>query len=132
MLTATARIMTGSKEQTESIPINPYDAKALRKRAWAYMLSQEYDKAIGDYTEALCVRPNDAVAHNGRGIAYLEKGLFNSQSNQGDDFDKAACACNQSPRIELGRAHGNACRGLCGVRRFQAGGEVAAEIDRTG
>jgi len=88
------------KEQTQAILINPFDAKAFRKRAWAYMVRSEYDNAIRDYTEALCVTPNDLVARDGRGIAYLERGLFDSRSNFSETFDKAIADFTKVIRIK--------------------------------
>ena len=33
-----------------------------------------YDKAISDYTEAIRLNPNDALAYNNRGAAYRRRG----------------------------------------------------------
>jgi tetratricopeptide (TPR) repeat protein len=53
------------------------------------LLKNDYDKAISDYTAALCLTLNDPVTHDRRGTVYLQKGLFDSRSTCSEDFDKA-------------------------------------------
>jgi tetratricopeptide (TPR) repeat protein len=47
---------------------------AYFNRASAYVLMREYDKAIGDFTDAIRLEAEDAAAYFGRSIAYEAKG----------------------------------------------------------
>jgi tetratricopeptide (TPR) repeat protein len=47
---------------------------AYNNRGVAYRLKGEYDKSIGDFNEAVRLRPNFANAFNNRGVAYRNKG----------------------------------------------------------
>jgi len=52
--------------------------------------AQIYDRAIGDYTQAIRLEPNNAQAYLGRGIAYSNKG----------DFDRAIADNNEAIRLD--------------------------------
>jgi tetratricopeptide (TPR) repeat protein len=61
-----------------------------RKRPdWARMAKQDYDKAIREFSEALRVTPDDPVIHDKRGVAYVQKAMYDSRSNSSEDFNKA-------------------------------------------
>ena len=42
----------------------------------AYHNKSEVDRAIGDYTKAINLKPNYANAYNNRGVAYYGKGDY--------------------------------------------------------
>jgi len=43
-------------------------------RGNTYRITRDYDKAIGDYTEAIRLDPKCAEAYHNRGLAYSQKG----------------------------------------------------------
>jgi tetratricopeptide (TPR) repeat protein len=56
---------------TESIRLDPKDAKAFYHRGMAYWRKLEYDKTIADQTEAIRLDPKDPMAYYSRGMAYF-------------------------------------------------------------
>ena len=44
----------------------------------AYFLKGNFDDALADLNEVICLNPDDAVAYHRRGIIYLRKGNFDS------------------------------------------------------
>jgi len=64
-------------------------------RGDAYFEKEEYDKAGADYTRAIELEPNLAVAYYNRGVAYLRK----------DKYDEAIAdltkAIELDPRIAM-------------------------------
>ncbi|MDR1786864.1 MAG: tetratricopeptide repeat protein [Treponema sp.] len=73
------------EDLTKSIVLTP-TASAYLSRGLAYNGLGEYDKAIADYTYALMLDPNIALAHNNRGLAYLIKSEYDPAIK---DFNKA-------------------------------------------
>jgi Tfp pilus assembly protein PilF len=51
------------------------DAKAFLKRGDDYYADKDYDRAIGEYTEAIRRDPKSAAALGGRAHAYMAKGI---------------------------------------------------------
>jgi len=47
--------------------------QALAGRGEAYRMSSDYDRAIGDFDQALAMNPHDAMALDRRGLAYLSQ-----------------------------------------------------------
>jgi tetratricopeptide (TPR) repeat protein len=63
---------------------------------------QAFDRAIGDYTQAIRIDPNNALAYNERGRVYSDKG----------DQDKAIADCNQAIKLNPNYALAYRNRGL--------------------
>jgi tetratricopeptide (TPR) repeat protein len=42
----------------------------ITRRHWLYLLQKDYARALGDYTEALKIEPNNAVFYRLRGDVY--------------------------------------------------------------
>ena len=61
-------------------------AVAFSNRGLAYKKKGQWDKAIGDYDEAIRLKPDFAFALNNRGNAYYGKGHFDRAI---DDYDEA-------------------------------------------
>ena len=49
----------------------PAEAEAYFNRGNTYLATGQYDQAIADYTKALELNPQDALAYNNRGLAYF-------------------------------------------------------------
>ena len=60
--------------------------KPYYNRGNLYYQKGEYDLAIGDYTKAIALNPDDVHAYNNRGVAYRAKGDYDRAI---DDFNKA-------------------------------------------
>src|SRR5207244_80703 len=56
-------------EATQSLATNPNDLAALLKRARAYTKESRHELALGDYTKAADIKPDDPALHYGRGTA---------------------------------------------------------------
>jgi tetratricopeptide (TPR) repeat protein len=63
-----AMIQSGHETQ-QQLPIDFYN------RGLAYLLKDQYDRAIEDFDQAIRLNPNDALAFNNRGHAYSSKGV---------------------------------------------------------
>jgi Flp pilus assembly protein TadD len=50
--------------------LEPHNATYYFARGVAYLDTNDYDKAIIDFTEAIRLEPNNASAYNNRGTAY--------------------------------------------------------------
>ncbi len=87
--------------------LNADDAKDYFNRGLTWEEKGEYDKAIGDYTEALRLSdPNDttnmASTYNNRGLTWEKKG----------EYDKAIADCNRALTINPNNADTYNCRGV--------------------
>jgi tetratricopeptide (TPR) repeat protein len=58
-------------------------------RGASFAANGEHDKAIGDFTEAIRLSPDDSVAYRGRGYSYATKG----------DYDKAVADYTETIRL---------------------------------
>ena len=56
------------------IRLDPDDASAYFKRAYAFDELGQHDRAIEDLDEAIRIDPTYAVAYNNRGVAYQSLG----------------------------------------------------------
>src|SRR5665213_1970665 len=56
-------------------PQTPNDAQGYYDRGFDYYKKGLHDQAIGDYTQAIALKPDYAEAYFNRGIAYQSKGL---------------------------------------------------------
>jgi tetratricopeptide (TPR) repeat protein len=59
---------------------------AYINRGVSYFHTQQYDKAIDDYTKAIHLNPNNADAYYNRGVSYQSKGKLRKAKA---DFRKA-------------------------------------------
>ena len=64
----------------------PFDARAYNDRGYACKLQDRIDLAIKDYTAAIRIHPNFALAYFNRGVAYQDQGDKKKAEN---DFTKA-------------------------------------------
>jgi tetratricopeptide (TPR) repeat protein len=62
----------------------------------------EYDNAIADYTEAMCLDPKYALAYRSRGLAHFKKG----------EYDNAIADYTEAIRLDPKDAQAYCCRGL--------------------
>ena len=53
-------------------------AEEYQARGLEYLENGDYDSAIANYTHAIRLNPNDAIAFLWRGDVYLDKGDYNS------------------------------------------------------
>jgi tetratricopeptide (TPR) repeat protein len=74
------------QDYTESINIDPHDAKPFNNRGVAYQKTGKYDRAIADFDAAISIDPNHANAFANRGETYQKKGEFTLALK---DFDEA-------------------------------------------
>jgi len=81
----------------------------LNNRGLGYASKEEYDQAIRDYTEAIAINPNFALAFSNRGVAYEAKGLFGPAI---DDYSKAIAV---DPKFRP--AYNNRCYALSEIDR---------------
>ncbi|MDT2020660.1 tetratricopeptide repeat protein [Methylocella sp. CPCC 101449] len=61
-------------------------AITYNNRGYAYNRKADYDRAVGDYSEAIRLKPDYALAFNNRGISYQNKSDFNRAL---EDFEQA-------------------------------------------
>ncbi len=66
-IAACTALLQSGQEAANNIPIIYYD------RGNGYRFKGLYDQAIGDYSQAITLRPDYANAYNNRGIAYEHK-----------------------------------------------------------
>ncbi|HBR22615.1 MAG TPA: hypothetical protein DD713_08660 [Nitrospiraceae bacterium] len=71
---------------SNSIALNPNNAKAYRYRGYAYADKEQHDRAIEDYNKAIALDPNDAYVYSVRGHAYSNKGQYDKAI---EDYNKA-------------------------------------------
>lgn len=64
------------QDYSESINIDPHDAKPFNNRGVAYQKRGEYDRAIEDFDAAIAIDPSYANAFANRGETYQKKGEF--------------------------------------------------------
>ena len=81
-----------------------------------YRIKGDYDKAIADYTETICFRPEYAEAFSGRGLVYemrgdLDKAIadYTEAIRLKPDYPEAYCS-RGTAYGEQGPARPNACR----------------------
>ena len=72
-------------DYSESINIEPHDAKPFNNRGVAYQRMGEYDRAIADFGAAIAIDPNYANAFANRGETYQKKGEFTLALKDFDD-----------------------------------------------
>jgi tetratricopeptide (TPR) repeat protein len=60
------------------------------KSGFAYLDKADYDQAIADFSRAIALNPDSALAHHGRGLAYQNK----------DDYDQAIADYNRATEID--------------------------------
>jgi tetratricopeptide (TPR) repeat protein len=105
------------------VDTNKLRASEYFERAYQHGEAGRYDDAIRDYTEAIRLNPQDAIAYNNRGVAYKNKGDYdraiadyteairlnpqyaNAYYNQGiayskkGDYDRAIANCTEAIRL---------------------------------
>jgi tetratricopeptide (TPR) repeat protein len=72
-------------DYSESINIDPHDAKPFNNRGVAYQRTGEYDRAIADFDAAISIDPNYVNAFANRGETYQRKGEFTLALKDFDD-----------------------------------------------
>lgn len=87
---------------------DPNSAEAYSKRADAYVMKNEYDQAIADYTKAIALKP-DAALYNDRGNAYSAQHLYDQAI---DDYTKAIALDPKKPIYYDNRADQYIKKGL--------------------
>lgn len=82
-----------------SAPLDPNGPAIHNNRGYAWYLKKDYDKAIGEYDEALRLNPRLAAVYSNRGLALSNK----------MDLDKAMDDFNEAIRLDprLARAYNN-------------------------
>ena len=71
----------------DAYPVNKkYPVAAFHNRGTAYLHEDQFDKAIGDFDQAIRLKPDHALAFNNRGVAYDHRG---DRDGAIADFDKA-------------------------------------------
>jgi tetratricopeptide (TPR) repeat protein len=75
------------EDYTETLRLNPNDARAYINRGLVYYEKGDYDQAVADYNQAIRLAPNDAYAYYRRGFAYYDK----------KDYDKALAVYRGDP-----------------------------------
>jgi len=73
------------QDYSESINIEPHDAKPFNNRGVAYQRTGEYDRAIADFDAAISIDPNYVNAFANRGETYQKKGEFTLALKDFDD-----------------------------------------------
>lgn len=71
---------------TPVVPVRSAEADALFEQAFAKQEAGNFQGAIEDYTRAIQLNPNDAIAYNNRGNAYLD---LNSPQTAIADYNRA-------------------------------------------
>lgn len=66
------------KKLSEAIKIDPTFGCAYFNRAQSYLMTEQFNRATGDYTMALTIQPRLADAYIGRGLANLRSGKLAS------------------------------------------------------
>jgi tetratricopeptide (TPR) repeat protein len=94
-------------------------AKLIVTKAAAYDDDHQYEKAIQEYTAAIALWPEFALAYNGRGSAYDEEGKFDLAL---DDY-------NRTTQLDPTFVYGWANRALVEARRSQFS-QALADYDR--
>ena len=90
----TSVIERGKRESPET------RAAAYNIRGLAYGGKGRYDHAIGDFTKAIALKPNDADFYNNRGTAYGMSGEYDLAIA---DFDKAIALNPKDPEPHYNR-----------------------------
>jgi tetratricopeptide (TPR) repeat protein len=80
-----------------------WEFRRAHKRGLAYSIDRDFDKGIGEYNEALRLRPNDSLAYIKRGRAYVAK----------RQFDKAITDENAALRLCAGTDTQRAAEAYC-------------------
>jgi tetratricopeptide (TPR) repeat protein len=65
--------------------------------AFAQSGTEDYDKQIAEYTQAISLNPDDAEAYNNRGKAYEKK----------EDYDRAIADYNKASKLDPHGAQGS-------------------------
>jgi tetratricopeptide (TPR) repeat protein len=88
---------------TDAINSNPSNSDSYNRRAEAYLLKKDYDKAIADYDKAISLAPGSAyVFRNNRSRAYVGK----------KEFDRAIRDSSETVGAAPNYAYGYGVRGL--------------------
>jgi tetratricopeptide (TPR) repeat protein len=77
-------------DYTESIKLDPKQARTFSNRGWAYIEKRQYDPAITDLDEAVRLDPKLAAARSNRGWALVAK----------RDYDRALADLNEAIRLD--------------------------------
>jgi tetratricopeptide (TPR) repeat protein len=104
-------------------------AKAFSSRGLAYVLKDQYDRAIEDFDQAIRLNPNYALAFVNRGGAYSAKGQYDRAI---EDFDQAI---RLNPNYALAfnsRGHAYFSKGVAACRPASLApcGSAIAQYDR--
>ena len=73
-----------------SSPAFPLDPTVYYDRGWHYYQRKDYDRAIGEYSEAIRLEPGNATYYFARGVAYIVT----------KDYDKAISDFTETIRLE--------------------------------
>ena len=83
-------------------------AEAFNTRGIGYRLKGEYDRAIGDYNQAIRINAKFATAYNNRAIAYDTKG----------DYDRAIADYEQAIKLKPCGSASSSRRSPSATKRF--------------
>ncbi len=92
----------------------------LLRRAYIYILKDEYEKARSDYESAILLDKENPAPYSYRGELYLKMNLY---SNAYDDFSHAIALDSEEPAYVLGKA-----KTLFFLKEYQSVVEVISKI----